>query len=292
MNRCAFRWLRGAASRGVMFGGLICLIALPMILTERVLAQPPTVFQFPWDWHISVQPNLTPGTTPNFGDPIPIWLWGRGAIAFGAPIEVSGNPSAPPTFDLGPGGVGPSTPSAEPPPLGGVYEIPIEIVALELHSMMPVVFPQNPTPTDVILRLNPDLSSTGRISGLQNLGDGTVRADSFFDVFVEIELPQLGMTLRNQQPMTAGMSFGPTLNPNPEFGPPAPPVGQLDVPWIPTWLWREFFNNENAPPWIDTTGLPWDRWITIHGHVTVPEPASVALLSLGLAAAAFVRRRR
>ena len=236
----------------------------------------PTIVGFPWDWNITVQPRQ--GST--FGEPIPIALWGDAFVAMAAPERVGGSPSAPPTFDVGPGGFGTNFPSNEPPPMGGIYEIRTEILQMTLTSMMPVQFPGALIPTDVIIRQDPTRPSVGMIQNLQNLGDGTIMADSFFDVFVEIDLPQLGMVLRNDQPMRAGMSFG-TPNPIPDFGPPSGPVPELDVPWLPTWLWREFFVNENAPRWIDQFGVPWDRWISIHGHVTIPEPASCTLAAMG-----------
>jgi len=275
-----------ARSRARFMCVSIIAIGAIMVAQDNVSAQTgPSIFRFPWDWHITVLPNQNPSGPPVFGPPIEIWLWGTADMAMGAPVLVGG--TGPPTFDLGPGGVGPSTPSAEPPPVGGVYEIPIEIIALELHSMMPAMFPAGTT--DVILRNDPARPTTGRIMNLRNLGDGTVAADSFFDIFVEIDLPQLNMSLRNDQPMRAGMSF--TNDPLGAPFPPAPPVGELDVPWIPTWIWREIFVNENAPNWVDALGLPWDRWVIIHGHVTVPEPGTLALVP-AVGVLVLLRRRR
>lgn len=282
MRRCTY------ARIGVRSIGLILLtMGASLIVTDSALAQTPgrTIFRFPWDWHITVLPNIGSPTNPDFGPPIEIWLWGTADMAMSDPILVDG--TGPPTFDLGPGGVGPSTPSAEPPPVGGVYQIQTEILSMELHSMMPVAFPGGTT--DVILRNDPNRPTIGLVQNIRNLGDGTVAADSFFDVFVEIELPDLGMSLRSDQPFRAGMSF--TNDTSNTLFPPAPPVGQLDIPWIPTWLWREIFVNENAPNWVDNLGLPWDRWVIIHGHVTVPEPGLLVLLP-AFGVFALLRRRR
>lgn len=277
--RCGATWVCAA----------VAAVGVSMIAADVAPAQVPgrTIFRFPWDWHITVLPNQNPTGTPEFGEPIEIWLWGTADIALSDPVLRDGN--APETFDLGPGGTGPFTPSAEPPPEGGIYDIQTEILSMDLHSMMPVEFPGGTT--DVILRNDPNRPSTGAIQNLRNLGDGTAAADSFFDIFVEIELPDLGMSLRSDGPMRAGMSFTNEPTSTTPF-PPAPPVGALDIPWVPTWLWREIFVNENAPQWVDTAGLPWDRWVIIHGHVTVPEPGSVGLLSAAVGGFALVRRTR
>lgn len=88
-----------------------------------------TPVRFPWDWHIKVQP-----IDSNIPE-VPIWLWGNAQVNMSEPVLVGG--TGPTTFDLGPGGDfatdGPF-PSAQVPPLGGVYEIPIEIVQMELTT--------------------------------------------------------------------------------------------------------------------------------------------------------------
>ncbi len=260
-------------------------VFVPMLLAATAFAQtgpPPTVVGFPWDWHIEVIPN-------DSTVPIPIGLWGNAIVEMRAPELVGG--SGPPTFDIGPGGFGTNFPSNEAPPEGGIYQIPIELVQLELTSMMPVQFSPGGPLTDVIIRQDPTRPTRGMIQNMQNLGDGTMAVDSFFDIFVEIQLPQLGMTLRNDEPMRAGMSFGNVPNPNPDFGPPGLPLPVLDTPWIPTWIWRNFFNNQDAPNWVDTSGLPWDRWISVHGHVTVPEPSTLGLLLASLLVPGLARRR-
>jgi hypothetical protein len=235
------------------------------------VAQGPTLIEFPWDWHIEVIPD---GTTT----PIPIGLWGTATIAFGEPSDGSGN-----TFPLGPGGgLGAPIPGPVPP---GNWTIPIEIVAMNLVSMSPVAFPGGTT--SVVIQQDSQRPSLGRIENLQNLGDGTVRLDSFFDIFVEIQLPDLGMLLRNDQPMTAGMSFG---NPGGPFM-NAPPLPDTDVLWAPTWIWQ-VYPPGTAPSWVDPSLHPWDRWITIHAHVTVPEPQSVALLVMSGLGLVFARRRQ
>jgi hypothetical protein len=233
------------------------------------IAQLPTIIEFPWDWHIEVIPQ---GTTT----PVPIALWGTAVIGFGEPSDGMGN-----TFPLGPGGgIGAPIPAPPPP---GTWTIPIEIVAMNLVSMSPVTFPGGTS--QVLIQQDPLRPSVGRIENLQNNGNGTVQLDSFFDVFVTIELPALGMILRNDQPMNAGMSFGrpggPFMN--------APPLPDTDILWAPTWLWRVFPPGQ-APSWVDPSLNPWDRWITIHAHVT-PEPNCLALIALGSLGMVLMSRR-
>jgi hypothetical protein len=273
---------------------IVGALACSALMAESANAQAPptTIITFPWDWHISVLPNIGSPTAPQPGEiPIPIWLWGTATMAFGQPVNV-GDPMAPPTFDLGPGGVGSGTPTLQPPPIGGTYEIPIELVSMELHSMMPVEFPSSPNPTSVIIRESPSRPSVGAIKNLQNNGDGTIQLDSFFDVFTEIELTDLGMLLHNEQPMGAGMSFG-TSNPDPPSNMVAPPLPETDVLWAPTWVWNTYPPGQ-APQWVDASFHPWDWWVTIHGHVTVPEPATFSLMSvaaIGMGLASLRRRR-
>jgi hypothetical protein len=258
------------------FGRLALAALIPLLVVGTVSAQ--TIITFPWDWHISVAPNVgTPGNPSPSEVPVPIWLWGTATVQFGQPVNMGG--SGPPTFDLGPGG-GLGAPIPAPVPPGGPYEIPIELVSMELHSMMDVQFPQNPSPVPVAIRESPTLPSLGRITNLQNIGGGMVQLDSFFDIFVEIELP--GMTLHNEQPWHAGMSFQPSPPPpsNPMVGGPLP---DIDILWGPTWIWNIF------PPGTAPVGIgigpefhPWDWPIEIHGHVTIPEPSTLALVFLSM----------
>lgn len=233
----------------------------------------PTIVTFPWDWHIEVVP--VGGINP-----IPIGLWGTATIAFGAPTDGAGN-----TYPLGPGG-GLGAPAQQPPPVGATWSIPIELVQMNLTSMGPIAFPQGST--EVVVRESPTRRSEGGIVNLVNNGDGTIKLDSFFDIFVEIDLPQagggLGMTLFNDEALRAGMSFGTS----PPAFPVADPLPQLDVLWAPTWLWREGFAQDllNLQPPHEL----WDRWISIHAHVT-PEPASAGLMLTALAAVAIRRKR-
>jgi hypothetical protein len=259
---------------------------MPLLLVSAVSAQ--TIIRFPWDWHISASPNIGSPTNPIPGEtPVPIWLWGTATMQFGQPVNV-GDPSAPPTFDLGPGGVGPSTPTLQPPPLGGIYDIPIELVSMELHSMMPATFPGGTS--DVVMRESPTRPSAGAIRNLRNLGNGTVAMDSFFDIFYEVDLPQLGMSLRTEQPTPLGMSFG-TTTPNPPDNMVMDPLPELDILWGPTWVWRTFPPG-TAPPWVDSSFHPWDWPVTIHGHVTIPEPTTFGLTFISLLVAGLARSRR
>jgi hypothetical protein len=77
-------------------------------------------------------------------------------------------------------------------PGGDPCTIVTELVALDLHGT-------HPTFGQVHLRLNPTVSSVGSI---ESLGQGcTFPADSFFDVFVEVEVELLPFRLINLQPV-------------------------------------------------------------------------------------------
>ncbi len=270
---------------GPRLAGLAFAAAIPFMMVGTVCAQP-TIITFPWDWHISVAPNVgVPGGNPIQSEvPVPIWLWGTATVQFGQPTNMGG--SGPPTFDLGPGG-GLGAPIPNPVPPGGPYEIEIELVSMELHSMMDVQFPQNPTPVPVAIRESPSRPSLGRISNLQNIGGGMVQLDSFFDIFVEVDLP--GMTLHNEQPMHAGMSFQPSPPPgNPMVGGPLP---DIDILWAPTWIWN-VFPPGTAPPWVSSDFHPWDWPVEIHGHVTVPEPSTLGLLFVSMVMTGLAGTRR
>ncbi len=83
----------------------------------------------------------------------------------------------------------------------GLDQVPTELVQMELTGFHPIVGQMN-------LNLNPNFASRGEIEEMVNnlpnnldvppFGVGT--ADSFFDVFFEIELVNQGVTLHNQQP--------------------------------------------------------------------------------------------
>lgn len=77
------------------------------------------------------------------------------------------------------------------PPTGDKKTIDTEIVAMELVG-------QSPRLGTVRLRESPTLPSGGQVSQLESGTD--FPANSFFDVFVEIDVPNVG-TLRNLQPI-------------------------------------------------------------------------------------------
>jgi hypothetical protein len=218
---------------------------------------------------------------------VEIWLWGRGTIDFGVPRLIGGDPNAPPIFDLGPGG-GMGAPIPAPVPLGGIYEIPIEIVELSLSTMgMPAQFPAGVSNVELEL-LQP---GQGLLTNVRNNGDGTVSLDSFFDVLYEVRLPDLGMQLRTVEPTRLGMRFGDASLPNPDGGMTMPPLPEVDILWAPTGVWRTFPPGQ-APPWIDSSLHPWDWPVTIHGHVTLPEPSARGLVLLAAMAAGWSWSRR
>ena len=273
--------------RGPRLGRLALAALMTLLMVGTVSAQTGTVITFPWDWHISVAPNVgTPGNPIPSEVPVPIWLWGTATVQFGQPTNMGG--SGPPTFDLGPGG-GLGAPIPAPVPPGGPYEIEIELVSMELHSMMDVQFPQNTTPVPVTIRESPTRQSLGRITNLQNIGGGMVQLDSFFDIFVEVDLP--GMQLHNEQPMHAGMSFQPSPPPgNQMVGGPLP---DIDILWAPTWIWNVF--PPGTAPWgigIGPEFHPWDWPIEVHGHVTIPEPTTFGLALVSMIAAGLAGTRR
>lgn len=291
MNAIAYSFRACSLSR-VTRGLLFFLLAFALSVSPGE-AQTGTIITFPWDWHVSASPNLgIPGGPDNPGEPVEIWLWGDATMRFGAPQLTGllpGATSAPETFDLGPGG-GLNAPTAEPAPEGGIYTIPIELVSMELFSMGPVQFPGGTS--EVILRLDPSQQSAGALQNVSANPDGSINVDSFFDIWFDIELPQAGMRLESG-PVGVGMSFGET--PGLPNGPDlmrGDPLPELDVLWAPTWIWREFPPGQ-SPPWVDPSQHPWDWWVTIHGHVTIPEPSTGILLgATTLLAAAGLRRLR
>ncbi len=84
----------------------------------------------------------------------------------------------------------------------GLDEVSTEIVAMELKG-------SSPTLGEVILRVNPNVPSLGQITEQANNTPGMLdlppfspgTADSFFDVFFEIELPSAGQSYTTLDPM-------------------------------------------------------------------------------------------
>ena len=74
---------------------------------------------------------------------------------------------------------------------GDVYVVRTEIAEMELSGSASF--------GDVIVRQSPDNQSMGEVRQREKGQD--FPADSFFDVFVEIEVPDLGLTLHNQEPL-------------------------------------------------------------------------------------------
>lgn len=76
---------------------------------------------------------------------------------------------------------------------GGRYQIPTELLSLDLQGF-------NSNIGDVFIHLNPKLPSRGHIAGRRRM---PFPAESFFDVFVEIDLPRLPQLgpLHNEQPV-------------------------------------------------------------------------------------------
>ncbi len=105
----------------------------------------------------------------------------------------------------------------------------------------------------VILRLNPAHMSWGMLRHVQAPGGVLVQAESFFDVFVNVDLPNLGMTLHSRGPVR--MQLPNLLQ--------VPPIGQsylMDLSQGPVALLDP---NENLFGWLcfaehtPTQDVPW-----------------------------------
>ncbi len=112
----------------------------------------------------------------------------------------------------------------DPPPYATGQTIETEIVALELTSI-------DPTLGSVIIRERDDKESSGQITNVVTDGAGNLTSgDSFFDIWVEVELPDQGLILNTDVPihLEATISELPPIQ-TPYFPPPSePPVMLLD----------------------------------------------------------------
>lgn len=88
-----------------------------------------------------------------------------------------------------------------PLPPGPPHMVPIELVALQLHAANPLPIQVGPQTVNVWeLRTvfpPPHQNQTGPTLGT-DLGGGIFRIDSFFDVFVELEIPGLSSPIQPQ----------------------------------------------------------------------------------------------
>jgi hypothetical protein len=144
--------------------------------------------------------------------------------------------------------------------------IDIEIVSMSLTGSSPVFV----GPFEI--GLQDATSSKGQITNLSN-EDGVLAMDVFFDVFVDISLPDM-MSLMTEGPISFEMKFGP------EDG-----IPEDDVLWPPFFVWSTIM----VPPAVDpVTGMVWDDIVEVHTIIpgmawVVPEPGTAWLLLGGVA---------
>jgi hypothetical protein len=185
---------------------------------------------------------------------------------------------------------------------GGTATIPVEIVALQLHSVEPIQVTFNggqaPSFFDVFITLDdspslPAGANKGEYSLTHNppgspdggmiLADG----DSFFDVFFDIEftsqdVPSLVLTLQHNQllKLVGDVPWSHT--------PPPDHVNDQAGGFYPGGDPVQSFGTQMLRLRGDTDTFSWDLRLN-----QVPEPATLALLALGATAlAGYVRKRR
>ena len=139
--------------------------------------------------------------------------------------------------------------SADDDDLNGLDEVVSQLVDMELSGMSPTLGP-------VIVRLNPNIPSHGRIEETANATPGVLdvrpftdsgTADSFFDVFFEVELPAISERFYTIQPKRMSSRI--------TYKPPGP---------------GDFYENLEPIELYDAAGNPTGYFIGANRHVPNP----------------------
>ncbi|MBU2706101.1 PEP-CTERM sorting domain-containing protein [Zooshikella marina] len=167
-------------------------------------------------------------------------------------------------------------PTTVPP--GPPLTIDTEIISMDLRGSSPILG------GEFSVRTNNLFNSVGQITDLQNVG-GTLIGNSFFDVFVEIELFDENMSIFSPESDPIPLSMLLT----PENGPPA-----NDVLWIPFFMWQTV--TVNTPELVDMFNVPWDTVLDVHTTIPgmawdIPEPSAFMLFAIGVLASLRSRKR-
>lgn len=219
------------------------------VATEAQGGRVQRAVSFPWWWTIEIDPVPMGGVDPA---PESIMVQGMATIEFSEAVNQAGE-----TFPIV------NRDNGLPLPLpDGQWTVETEITMLSLTG-------EDSQGRTVEVRLNDNLPSTGTIQAIGDPGVNGITGDSFFDIFVEIEIDDdssdAPMILRTLEPVQVGMSF--TAD-NPE---PVPTIlPRTDIRWMPTFFWREGV----AQDLLDEAGNLWDVWISVHAmpHVEVEKP--------------------
>jgi hypothetical protein len=244
MNPLRFNWLTCVCVSAA-------LVVLPLLGSTAVAT--------------SIDPGFDLLSTPPFDLP----LGPSGPVA-----RMTGDP-------FGPGNTDTTVERLAPgPPDGGVGTIPIELVALSLTSVSPVVmdFGGGPQSYDLHIGLDPNNQSLGQMTIQHGLGGGTF--DSFFDVFTEL-------------------TFTPTGGGSPVVVPRQDPLQSQGSPWShikpPNYPENAMFPSGGFYPGVlpGTNVAVGINHTGPHPHTdpSMPEPSSVVLAAIALAGMAGAFRK-
>ncbi len=161
-------------------------------------------------------------------------------------------------------------------PLPTDFRIDTEIVSMTLTGTDPTLGPITMVESPTLLSLGavtgtPDGTEDPVGSPCDDPSGGCFPAFSFFDVFVEIDVPNFAITLFNKDPVRMETFIN-----------GLPPIFDLYIA-------------QNLPVLLFATSDPTGGavgQITQATHVPTPEPSTMLLLGSGLAGLGFFRRRR